>query len=75
MDAVKTVGVEIVGETARASDAGHRDNVLWFEIVFAQHALERGQHPMVTAPLAPARLFRFVVVEGVSFDPAALDDA
>jgi hypothetical protein len=41
MDAVKTVSLEIVGEAARASDAGNRDNVLRIEVVFAQHALER----------------------------------
>jgi hypothetical protein len=74
MDAVKTVSVEIVGEAARASDAGNRDDVLRFEVVLAQHALERHQHSVVAAPLAPAGFLSFVVLEGVCFDPAAVDD-
>jgi hypothetical protein len=72
---VKTVSVEIVGEAARASDSGNRDNVLWIEVVCAQHTLKGRQHSMVAASLAPAGLLRFVVVEGVRVDRAALDDA
>jgi hypothetical protein len=74
VDAVKTVRIEIMREPTRASDAGNRDDLLRFEVVLAQHALERSQHSMVATSLAPPGLLRFVVVDGVRFDPAALDD-
>jgi hypothetical protein len=73
MDSVKSVGLEIVGEAARASDARNRNYVFGLEVVLAKHALKRGEHSMVATSLAPSGLLGFVLVEGVRLDGADLE--
>jgi hypothetical protein len=74
MDSVKAVGLEVVREAARASDPRNRNHVLGLEVVLAEHALKRGEDPMVAASLTPSGLLGFVFVEGVCFDLADLEE-
>ena len=75
VDSVEPVGLEVVGEAARTSDARHRDDVLRLEVVLPQHALKGRQHAVVATALTPARHLGFVLVEGVLFDRTDFEKA
>ena len=53
VNAVETVGVDIIRNTGRASDAGYHADILFFVASFGERVQHRGKNGVVTASGAP----------------------
>ena len=49
MDAVKTVGAQVVRQTAGTADPRHADNIFWFNVVIFQYPLQTREDTEVAA--------------------------